>query len=253
MNPIELYKKLPRTNCGVCRQKACMPFAFALLKGEAELSECCQLSGDAMNEVAASIRKSDWREDLISGLREEVKKIRLAEVAENLGAVFRDGRLILTCFSRRVTIGSDGTIEAERALTPWMRILLLLYIKNGGSKGLSGTWVFHNELRGGMMKGTAFRRECEEPLRELFDNHFLRASQLLDEYGAEHPKDFATPDAWLVYVFPRLPVLFLYWPTEDEFESKVTIRFDSTADDCFDVEQLIFLVEELLRDIEASL
>jgi hypothetical protein len=256
MNPVELYKKLPRTNCGDCRQKACMPFAFALLKGEANLSECSGLPAKEKDELTTSIRKTDWREDLITALKEDIKKIRLDEVAQQIGAEYSGGKLHFRCFGRDVIIQSDGEIQSSRALTPWMRMLTLFYIKNGGgeiSGKLAGKWVLHNELRGGLMKYKAFRRECEEPLRELFDSHLTKAALLLDGYGAGHPEEFASQHAWLVYVFPLLPVLLLYWPKDDEFESKVTIRFDSTADSCFDAEQLIFLVEELIKDMEVSL
>ena len=256
MNPVELYKKLPRINCGECRQKACMPFAFALLKGEADLSECSGLTAKEREDMAALIRKSDWREDLIITLKEEIKKIRLDEVSQKIGAEYNGGKLHFRCFRREVTIDSDGEIESSQALTPWMRMLVLFYIKNGGgefSGKLAGTWVLHNELRGGLMKYKAFRRECEEPLRELLDRHLQKAAMLLDGYGAAHPEEFATSNAWLIYVFPRLPVLIRYWPKDDEFDSKVTVRFDSTADGYFDVEQLIFLMEELIIDVEASL
>jgi len=253
MNPVELYKKLPKTNCGDCRQKACMPFAFAVLKGEAVISECSRLPAMEKDELATFIKKTDWREDLIVNLKAEIKGIRLDEVANNLGAEYKDGKLFLTCFGRDVIIGSDGEMQTQKNLTPWMRMLLLFYIKNGGCNSISGKWVFHNELRGGMMKYKAFMRECEEPLKDLFDGHLQKAALLLNGYGAGHPEEFASQHAWLVYVFPRLPVLLLYWPRDDEFESQVTIRFDSTANSCFDVEQLIFLVAELIKDIEISL
>jgi hypothetical protein len=256
MNPVELYKRLPKTNCGDCRQKACMPFAFALLKGEADLLECSGLPAKEKEDMATLIRKTDWREDLITTLKEDIKKIRLDEVSQKIGAEYSGGKLHFRCFGRDVTIDSDGEIQSSRALTPWMRMLTLFYIKNGGgefSGKLADKWVLHNELRGGLMKYKAFMRECEEPLRELFDRHPQKAILLLDGYRADHPEKFASQYAWLIYVFPRLPVLLLYWPKDDEFDSKVTIRFDSTADGYFDVEQLIFLLEELIKDIDASL
>jgi len=39
-NPLEIYKLLPRTNCGDCGEKTCMSFAFKLLTGEKKLEEC---------------------------------------------------------------------------------------------------------------------------------------------------------------------------------------------------------------------
>lgn len=64
MNAVEIYKKLPKKNCGECRQKNCMPFALSLIKGEAELSECPYLTGDEVNELKKTIVHSDWREEL---------------------------------------------------------------------------------------------------------------------------------------------------------------------------------------------
>jgi hypothetical protein len=230
-----------------------MPFAFALLKGEVDLSECSRLAPKEKGDIAASLTKFDWREELIASLKEDVKKVHLDEISQKLGAKYHDGKLYFRCFGADVAVGPDGETQTQRALTPWMRMLILFYIKNGGSNNLSGKWVLHNELKGGMMKHKAFLRECEEPLKELLDRHFERASHIFGEFSARCRDEFATNNAWMVPVFPRLPVLLLYWPRDDEFDSQVTIRFDSTADSCFDVEQLIFLVEELIKDIEAAL
>ncbi len=39
-NPMEIYKLLPKTNCGKCGEKTCMSFAFKLLNGEKKLEDC---------------------------------------------------------------------------------------------------------------------------------------------------------------------------------------------------------------------
>jgi len=230
-----------------------MPFAFALLKGDAALSDCPCLTEQEKAGMASLIKKADWREDLIAGLKEEIRKIRFDEVFESLGAGLSDGRLIIRCFGKEVTVCPDGEIESPCNLTPWTRMLVLFYIKNGRQQNLSGKWVLHNELKGGMMKFKAFKRECEDPLRQLFDSRFAEMSRILDSYGAEHAEGFATRNAWILHVFPMLPVLFLYWPEEEEFDSKVTVRFDSSADSLFDVEQLIFVMEEVINGLETSL
>jgi len=47
--------------------------------------------------------------------------------------------------------------------------------------------------------------------------------------------------------------MILYWPPEDEFEPKAKVIFDSTADKFLDAESIIFLVEGLVKNIEANL
>ena len=50
---LEVYKLLPRTNCGVCGEKTCMAFAVKLASGATELEECPAL------EVPARARLQD--------------------------------------------------------------------------------------------------------------------------------------------------------------------------------------------------
>lgn len=48
---IEIYKKLPRTNCGDCGVPTCMAFAMKLAAGQAELSACPHVSEQAKAEL----------------------------------------------------------------------------------------------------------------------------------------------------------------------------------------------------------
>ncbi len=44
---IDIYKSLPRTNCGVCGEKTCMAFAGKLTSGAAQLEACPDLEPSA--------------------------------------------------------------------------------------------------------------------------------------------------------------------------------------------------------------
>ncbi len=48
---IEIYKKLPRTNCGDCGVPTCMAFAMKLAAGQAELSACPHVSDEVVAEL----------------------------------------------------------------------------------------------------------------------------------------------------------------------------------------------------------
>jgi len=253
MNALELYKKLPRKNCGECRQKKCMPFALSLIKGEAELSECPYLTEDAVNELKKMIVHSDWREDLILRLREDIRYIDFSEVASHIGADLLGKALMLKCMGREFMIDPGGEITTKGFITPWMKILLLHYIKTGGRADLSGKWVSFSELKSGMVKASSFTRDCEEPLMELLDKDLQKVIQLMSRYGAERRDDFPTEYAWHIMLLPKIPVIILYWPADIEFKSKVKILFDTTADKFLDVESIIFLAEGLVYNIEAAL
>lgn len=250
MNHVELYKKLPKKNCGECRQKACMPFAFSVIKGEAELSECPYLTSAERESMQGDLTKSDWREELILKLRNEVKNIKLGDVAKDLGGEIKEDALLLRCLGREFSIAPDGEIRTRGRITPWIKILLLHYVRTSGKGELSGRWVSFSELKSGMVKASSFHRECEDPLKELFDKDPDKVAMILGSSGGERQEGFPTKNAWHLYLLPKIPVIILYWPHEDEFPSKVKIIFDSTCDRFLDAESLIFLLEGLVKNIE---
>ncbi|MBZ0156622.1 MAG: DUF3786 domain-containing protein [Alphaproteobacteria bacterium] len=256
MSPLELYKKLPRKNCGKCAQKACMPFALAVISGDADAGECPCLSEEGAEEIRGSLSRSaqpDWREELILKLREEVGKIHFEEIAADLGGTLRGDSLILNCLGREFSITPRGEISTRGHLTPWMKILLLHYIRTSGKGNLTGKWISYGEMKCGMVKASAFQREAEDPLRELFDRDTARVAAVMEKLGAGRRDDFPTGHAWLLFLLPKMPVVILYWPPEEEFPSKVKVLFDSTADRFLDVESIIFLVEGLIKNIENNL
>ena len=253
MHAIELYKRLPKKNCGECMQKKCMPFALSMIKGEAELQECPYLTEDEVNEMQKKIVHSDWREDLIFRLREDIRAIDFSDVASHIGGELKGGALMLKCMGREFMIDPGGEITTKGFITPWIKILLLHYIKTSGRAHLSGRWVSFSELKSGMVKASSFTRDCEEPLREMLDKDLQQVTQLLSRFGAETRDDLPTNYAWHILLLPKLPVIILYWPSDVEFGSKVKVLFDSTADKFLDVESIIFLVEGLVYNIDAAL
>lgn len=227
-----------------------MPFALSVIKEEADLSECPYLTEEEAKALKNSIIKSDWREELILNLKEEVRGISFSEIAKDLGSELKDNNLIIKCLGREFEISPDGEITTQGYITPWIKILLLHYIKTRGKGELSGRWVSYSELKAGVVKALSFIRECEDPLKELFDRDFDTIETILTRFGAERRSEFPTSNAWRMHLLPKIPVLILYWQKEDEFESKVKILFDSTADRFLDAESIIFLVEGLVKNLE---
>src|ERR1700690_632129 len=133
MNVVELYKKLPRTNCGKCGPRACMPFAVSVIKGDAVPSDCPLLPPEEVSALGTEVVQGDWREALISKLGEEVSAIDFRETAEGIGAEIRDDNsLSLKCLGRDFVISPDGTVKTQGKTTPWIKILILHYIKSRG-------------------------------------------------------------------------------------------------------------------------
>ncbi|TAN39487.1 MAG: DUF3786 domain-containing protein [Nitrospirae bacterium] len=251
MNVLELYKKLPKTNCGRCSQKACMPFAVAVVKGDSDLAECPALPAETVSALGPSLVQGDWREELILKLSKEVQGLDFRALAGGIGAeLMDDGSLALKCLGRDFTVSPDGTIKTPGRTSPWIKILLLHYIRTAGREPLAGRWVSYSELRAGMVKASSFLRDCEEPLLQLLTRAYDKTVAALMSMGAAQKAGFPTPHAWAILLLPRVPVLILYWPEEDDFPAKAQVLFDATADRFLDAEALIFLGEGLVRNLE---
>ena len=217
------------------------------------MSECPELTMEEIGELEQSVRQNDWREELIGKLKIGVRTLNFTEIAPGLGAVIRGDTLVVQYMGREFSISQEGDIAASGRITPWAKILLLHYLRTHGSAPLTGKWVSYRDLKSGMVKASSFLRECEDPLRGILDRDLPAVLDILKQLGAETVKDTATRFAWRLYLLPKLPVMILYWPREDEFESKVSILFDSTADQFLDVESLMFLGEGLIDNIEVCL
>jgi hypothetical protein len=253
MNVLELYRRLPRTNCGKCAQRACMPFAVALAKGDVTPEACPGLTEAQRGEIIGGSGKGDWRETVVAGLRAEVATLPFAQIAPGLGAVLNGEPMTIRCLGRDYRVAPDGAIDAPGTagpVAPWMRILLLHYVRTRGDAPLTGRWAAFTELKAALMKSKSFAREAEEPLRELFDRDATAAESALERLGAVRQSGLPAPVAWRLDALPRIPVLVLYWPPEEEFASKCKVLFDATADRYLDVESLTFLIEGLAKNIE---
>jgi hypothetical protein len=247
MNYLDIYKLLNKSNCGDCDTPTCMAFALSVIKGERSPEDCPYINKEIASEISKKIEKKDWKGDLIRSLRKEVTSIDFHDVAEGLGARIIDNELNVRCLGMDFRVDKKGKIHTAGHINPWIEILLLHYIRTAGSSGLTGSWISFSELRGGLVKAHSFKRDCEEPLRSMFDDHGEYVNELLEFLGGRPAKDQPADKAWIIYPLPRVPFLILYWEPDEDHDSSLTMLMDRTADHYLDVESLIFLGEGLVE------
>lgn len=56
-NPMEIYKRLPRTNCRLCGEAACMAFAVKLIHQELELEACTPLGEEKYQQNKQELQR----------------------------------------------------------------------------------------------------------------------------------------------------------------------------------------------------
>ena len=250
MNPVQLYKELPKTNCRQCQYRTCMAFAVAVSKGDTELENCPFLDKNKVAELSASIKKVDWREDLIKSLQEEVKELDFNELAPGIGAAAEDDHISLTLFGRDFLIRHNGEITAEGPIKPWEKILILLYIKMQGREELTHNWVSFAELKGGFVKVEAIKKEGEKPLAQLLEKDAEKVISIFNRLGTDVSQEHKSERAWKFDFLPKIPVVIQYWEAVEDFPASVKMLFNPSAVNFLDIESLVFLAEGFVNAVD---
>ena len=92
-----------------------------------------------------------------------------------------------------------------------------------------------------------FDRRCEEPFRQLAQTHTDIFFDLINIFGGKSIGGFSADYARVIYPLPKVPFLFLYWKPDDQFDSKLKLLLDSTADRYLDIEFIIALGRGLVE------
>lgn len=261
ISALQLFKHLPRTNCGECGYPTCLAFATQVVVEGADLGGCPYLSPEAQalagtiaaQQESGEGRKRDNFAIALKFLQEKVAPLDFAGLAAGLGATSgqEDGRpyLSLPYFGRLVQVFKDEVrYPAGDEENPWDAILLYNYIASQGQRPPSGQWIKFQGLPNSVSKTKTLLR-LQQQLAEAFAGRAGELERKARELGGE-PAAVAR-EADLQFLFqplPRLPLLLVFHDAEPEehFEAEAHFLFDAQVMDYLDLESLLFLVERLL-------
>lgn len=260
--PLELYKELPKTNCGDCGLSSCLAFATQVVGFGQELRDCPHLDDATFEDLSRTIDdqrnkgvfvKKDNHKITREHLREKIGNHDFKAIAPGLGLTYSadNGKdfLEIPYFERTVTMSRTG-IVAERAeeFDPWDEVLLYNYIYFSGSKPLSGEWVGLESFPNSLPKRVALEEGCHKRLHRLFAGAIPVLQAACRKLGGTPVLDGHNGDlAFKFQPLPRMPLLLLFWDEDQEegFEAQAKVLFDATALDYLDLEGLTFVAEKL--------
>jgi hypothetical protein len=261
ISALQLFKYLPRTNCGECGFSTCLAFATQVVVEGADLAGCPYLSEEAQ-ALAETItdqqqngvgRKRDNFAIALNFLQEKVEPLNFAAQAGGLGARYgeENGRpyLSLSYYGREVQVFKDEVrYPAGEGENPWDAILLYNYIASQGHRPPCGQWIKFQGLPNSVSKTKTLLR-LQKHLAEAFSGK----TELLDRKARELGGKQVTvaQEADLQFLFqplPRLPILLVFHDAEpdENFEAEAHFLFDAQVMDYLDLESLLFLVERLM-------
>jgi hypothetical protein len=250
IQPLDIYKKLPRSNCGRCPAGSCMAFAVQFLRRMVPLSECREIDEHSKLAIEEMLSDpGDWKERRFKELFDEISAGGFSSVARDTGAVVDCDLLKIVYMGREIVLGRTGFKDALDIMD---RLLILMYIKQAGSGGLSGKWAAFRDFKDGLIRSESFHGACEIPLAKMFERSREGTIKRLTALGAEKVKGYATEHSYVIYALPKLPLLVLLWPGDEEFGADCKILLDSTATVFLDVEALLYLGMALVRNIKGD-
>ncbi len=261
LSVLQVFKRLPGTNCRDCGAATCLAFATRVIKEGEDLTRCPHLSADA-GEIAEELRR---QQDAGVGRRREsvaiaaevmhakVESLNFAALAPGLGvdAGVEEGRpfLLIPYFGTPVKVFKDQTVYPPGTPEdPWDAILLYNYLAFQGNQPLTDRWITFKELPNSVSKVKTLTR-LEKKLAAAFAGRQADLRRRGRALNGEAPTEATQADVALVFrPLPRIPLMLLFWDAEagESFEATARFLFDSQVSAYLDLESLLFVVEKLL-------
>ena len=119
----------------------------------------------------------------------------------------------------------------------------------GGIAKPGGNMKSFKEFPNTVSKIVSMRDHIETPLKKRFSSNIQNLVLECENSGGKNVTDqYESPDlAYQFSVFPKIPVILLFWDEKDGFEADVKLLFDETIIEHLDIESIMFLSEHLAK------
>ncbi len=159
--------------------------------------------------------------------------------AEELGIPLSEGKLIIPFFGRDVVFNpEDISFESASGLTLASRIIIMHYLAGSGLREPTGEWINYRSVPGGLSYYDVFRRRALKPILRFFKgaSDFVKAGVA----SGWKPYEFGDASLWIM-ALPKVPLVFVFWEGDEEFESTLDVLFDKTITEFFNSEDVVKL------------
>ncbi|MEN8264489.1 MAG: DUF3786 domain-containing protein [Nitrospirota bacterium] len=255
---IEIYKKLPGTNCGKCGLSTCMAFAQKVKTGGAQLTDCPFIDEDITEEQTSGSGSFSDYEQVSNELEKEATAVNFRETAEIIGGGYEtlDGRdtIRLRMINRVYELRKEGLFENDKYCPdPWTKIIIYDYVRRKGSSQLTGDWLTLGHFPNTASHVKAFQSNAEKKIAGTFGNDLDELKKRCAEMGGVEGEGKAKADYFCsFYLLPHVPLYLSFYTADEEFDAECKILFDSGAEDYIDIEYLAYLVERFIEAIVSA-
>jgi len=254
---LDIYKDLPRTNCGECGKGSCFAFASAVYLEAFPLEVCPSLGPIPLRAMQDKLdrgrdegegRRPASSEQALRALLSVMQTADLAAVAENGAGAFIDSpaEAIDVRFLDGLYRVSRVGVSSLRGDVPSasVKILLLIYLTRATGIPESGVWISYRDLPSTVSKSKSFE-EASARVAQAFAGDPDRLDLVVRTLGGRSVDSASADRAFRIEVLPRVSVLLLFWDEEEEFPARVSILLDRVVLDYLDQEAIVFMAEAL--------
>ncbi|GAB4255874.1 MAG: hypothetical protein Kow0092_01410 [Deferrisomatales bacterium] len=255
---LDVYRDLPRTNCGECGKGSCFAFASAVYLEGAEPALCPHLTPDRRAEMEVKLRgagaeegarRPPKAEQALAFLRRKMAETDLAEAARRCGGTYDPGppeaiRVDFLGAPHRLT-RQEVVAEAGPEPTVWVKIFLFLYATRATGAPAAGRWAAYRELPATVSKAKTFEGVVGR-VAEAFSGRLGRLDAAARGLGGRRTEFGSAERAYELPALPRVRLLLLFWDRDEEFPARATLLVDRGVLDYLDQEALVFLAEAVV-------
>ncbi|MFU8857129.1 MAG: DUF3786 domain-containing protein [Deferrisomatales bacterium] len=256
---LDIYRDLPRTNCGDCGRSGCFAFASAVYLDGLSLEGCPHLPPGLRAAMETKLeegrargegRRPEASEQAFAFLQGKLAEADFARLAAASGAELDPGppeALVLPFLGvpHRVT-REDVTAAGAEEPTVWVKIFVAIYATRASGAPPAGEWAAFRELPNTVSKARSFEA-CGDRVAEAFAGREEELDAACRDLGGSPTVFGSAQRAYLLPALPRVALLLLYWGPEEEFGARAAFLVDRQVLDYLDQEALVFLAEATVR------
>ncbi len=259
---VEIYKLLPKTNCGKCGTTSCFGFAAKLATNQASPDDCPTMTAatrEALRAAAYTRRESPGTvyEQALGSLQPKIRTLDFLRVAALFGARLTDpDSLDIIFLNENYTVTKDRILNAAgKEPRPWISILIYNHLCMPDPPSPSGDWITFSSVPASHAKDKAWAGHVEEVIAKRFEGNVAGLKAACERLGGSQIVVKGNHDAAYEFrLFPHYPVFLLFYDAvpDEDFPAQCKLLLDRTAPHYLDIESIVVLGEEFAGRLTAD-
>ena len=251
---VEIYKLLPKTNCGNCGTPTCFGFAAKLSANLATPDQCASMTTAAreiLTEASAGKRETPGTvyEQALESLQPKIQALDFGKTAGQFGAtVVGPDALEIVFLNETFRVTKEKVTDAGgKEPRPWISILIYNHLCMPNPPKPAEEWITFGSVPASHAKDKAWAGHVEDEIAKHFAGNVEGLKAACERFGGKPATISGSHDlAYAFRFFPHYPVLLLFYDAvaEENFPAQCKLLLDKTAPNYLDIESIVVLGEE---------